>query len=164
MPEIFEISRKSCDFWIFSVSLKKQLTLLTFDPHARNACRVIALAFRFQNPSSLKNKCGFLTWFLKKKSFYASHAFPSIFEGGGASHNISFSVLLRDYRNKNFWKIHICYRDTKFFAKFIHSFIQTLRIKKKLQGKWPHFRKFFSFFLIFFGVSDSIFLEFLPGS
>ena len=163
MPEIFEISRKSCDFWIFSVSLKKQLTLLTFDPHARNACRVIALAFRFQNPSSLKNKCGFLTWFLKKKSFYASHAFPSIFEGGGASHNISFSVLLRDYRNKNFWKIHICYRDTKFFPKLIRSFIQRLRIKKKTARQMVSFSQIFLFLWIFSGISDSIFLEFLPG-
>ena len=36
--------------------------------------------------------------------------------------------------------------------------------KKKLQGKWTHFCKFFSFSLIFSGISDTIFLEFLSGS
>ena len=61
-------------FDFFPFFFTKHVILPFFNLRAGNACRAITLFFLFQSPSILKNKCGILMRFKKKKSLNASHA------------------------------------------------------------------------------------------
>ena len=158
------------NFRFFSVIFTKHVVPSFFNPCAGNACRVITLSFLFQSQSPLKNKCGFLIRFLKKKSLNASHTLCCNFS--------EFRFLYIMLRVMVFpFSFFYATAEKIFFKKF--AFVIEIRnfsrnsstalerhygFEKTSRHSRLSFSQTVSFLCIYTSVSCMIFLEFLPGS